>query len=713
MSEKKKSSKPKKKNTSSSKKTSPKKLLVVESPTKARTIKKYLGRGFEVVASKGHIKDLPKSRLGVDIEHGFEPDYITIKGKSDVLKKLKKMAARASEVYIGSDPDREGEAIAYHVAKEVEKAGQHNIKRVLFYEITKDAVKKAIKEPQEIDMRKVEAQIARRVLDRLVGYKISPLLWKSVRKGLSAGRVQTVALRLLVEREKEIQAFKPQKYWRLFVYFEKDGVAFKAQFPEKIRTEEEALKLKELAAKGTFRVSHFSKTIKTTSPPPPFKTSTMQQDASSELGFSSRQTMRLAQQLYEGVELPDVGLTGLITYMRTDSVRMAEKAVEQARKVIKETLGEQYLPEKPRKFKDKGTSIQGAHEAIRPTNFSLLPERIASALEPNLFKLYSLIWRRAMASQMAEAKFEVKSLKLECEGIELTAEGRTLMFEGFYRVYGRRPQDIKLPDFTVGEELKPVKIELEERQTEPPKRYTEASLIRALEAKGIGRPSTYAPTIATLLDREYVVKEGRALKPTDLGILVADLLIPRFPELFDVGFTAKMEAELDKIEEGQKTRLELLQEFYQKFEKELEKVSAQINEMRQQSVQVLDEKCPLCGRPLVIRWGRYGKFIACSGYPECRYTRPILDVVEGVKCPKCGSDIVRRRSKKGRIYYACSNPKCDFYLFNEPVGVKCPECGYPLMVKVRKGRGKNARTFLRCPECGHEMEFEEKKELTT
>ncbi len=708
MPEKKKSQKRKKKASSTAKTSAgtAKKLLVVESPTKAKTIKKYLGRGFEVVASKGHIKDLPKSRLGVDIEHGFEPHYITIKGKSDIIKKLKKLAARASEVYIGSDPDREGEAIAYHVAQEVQKAGQNNVKRVLFYEITKDAVKKAIKEPQEIDMKKVEAQIARRVLDRLVGYKISPLLWKSVRKGLSAGRVQTVALRLLVEREKEIQAFKPQKYWKLYVYFEKDGVRFKAQLPDRIEDREKAEKLKEFAAKSEFRVVAYSKNVKSVSPPPPFKTSTMQQDASNELGFTSRQTMRIAQQLYEGVELPGVGMTGLITYMRTDSVRMADKAVNQAREVIREIFGEEYLPPTPRKFKDKSSAVQGAHEAIRPTDFTVTPESV-SAIEKPLQRLYSLIWRRATASQMADARVEVRNVKLQSGELTLVAEGKELVFEGFYRIYGRKPQNVKLPDFSTGETLKPVKVELEERETEPPKRYTEASLIRALEAKGIGRPSTYAPTIATLLDREYVVKEGRALKPTDLGILVADLLIPRFPELFDIGFTARMEEELDKIEEGQKTRLDLLREFYEKFSKELEKVESQIQEMRQQSVQVLDEKCPVCGRPLVIRWGRYGKFIACSGYPECKYTRPIFDVVEGVKCPKCGSDIIRRKSKRGRIYYACSNPECDFYLFNEPVGVKCPKCGYPLMVKVRKGRGKNSKLILRCPECGHEMEMPE------
>ena len=708
MPEKKKSQKRKKKASSTAKTSAgtAKKLLVVESPTKAKTIKKYLGRGFEVVASKGHIKDLPKSRLGVDIEHGFEPHYITIKGKSDIIKKLKKLAARASEVYIGSDPDREGEAIAYHVAQEVQKAGQNNVKRVLFYEITKDAVKKAIKEPQEIDMKKVEAQIARRVLDRLVGYKISPLLWKSVRKGLSAGRVQTVALRLLVEREKEIQAFKPQKYWKLYVYFEKDGVRFKAQLPDRIEDREKAEKLKEFAAKSEFRVVAYSKNVNSVSPPPPFKTSTMQQDASNELGFTSRQTMRIAQQLYEGVELPGVGMTGLITYMRTDSVRMADKAVNQAREVIREIFGEEYLPPTPRKFKDKSSAVQGAHEAIRPTDFTVTPESV-SAIEKPLQRLYSLIWRRATASQMADARVEVRNVKLQSGELTLVAEGKELVFEGFYRIYGRKPQNVKLPDFSTGETLKPVKVELEERETEPPKRYTEASLIRALEAKGIGRPSTYAPTIATLLDREYVVKEGRALKPTDLGILVADLLIPRFPELFDIGFTARMEEELDKIEEGQKTRLDLLREFYEKFSKELEKVESQIQEMRQQSVQVLDEKCPVCGRPLVIRWGRYGKFIACSGYPECKYTRPIFDVVEGVKCPKCGSDIIRRKSKRGRIYYACSNPECDFYLFNEPVGVKCPKCGYPLMVKVRKGRGKNSKLILRCPECGHEMEMPE------
>ena len=689
-----------------SKSSKPKKLLIVESPTKAKTIKRYLGDEFLVLASKGHIKDLPKSRFGVDIEHGFKPTYVTIHGKSSVIKAIKEAAKRADVIYLGSDPDREGEAIAYHVAQEVRKVGKNDIKRVLFYEITKDEVKKAIENPQEIDMWKVEAQLARRILDRIVGYKVSPLLWKAIHKGLSAGRVQTVALRLIVEREKEIQSFVPQKYWRLIAFFEKDGVRFKAVYQPKIEDEKEAKRLLELARQSEFVVKSFSKSMKSTAPPPPYKTSTLQQDASNKLGFSAKFTMRLAQELYEGVELPDGTMHGLITYMRTDSVRMADKAIAAIRKLVEEQFGKEYLPAKPRKHRDKGT-IQGAHEAIRPTEFERTPESLEGALRRELHKLYSLIWRRAVASQMASAKFEVRTAELTGnEGLSLRAEGKILKFDGFYRVLGDKPQDVLLPELVEGEKLKPVEVKLEEKETEPPKRYTEATLIKALEAKGIGRPSTYAPTIATLFEREYIVKDGRALKPTELGILVNDMLIPRFPELFDVNFTAKMEAQLDEVEGGKLHWQELLRRFYEKFSKELEKVESNISELKNASIQVLDEKCPVCGRPLVVRWGRYGKFIACSGYPECRYTRPINDIVEGVKCPKCGSQIARRRSKKGRIYYACVNQDCDFVMFNEPVGVKCPNCGFEIMGRVRKGRFKNKKIILRCPNCGFEMEEE-------
>ncbi len=689
-----------------SKSSKPKKLLIVESPTKAKTIKRYLGDEFLVLASKGHIKDLPKSRFGVDIEHGFKPTYVTIHGKSSVIKAIKEAAKRADVIYLGSDPDREGEAIAYHVAQEVRKVGKNDVKRVLFYEITKDEVKKAIENPQEIDMWKVEAQLARRILDRIVGYKVSPLLWKAIHKGLSAGRVQTVALRLIVEREKEIQSFVPQKYWRLIAFFEKDGVRFKAVYQPKIEDEKEAKRLLELARQSEFVVKSFSKSMKSTAPPPPYKTSTLQQDASNKLGFSAKFTMRLAQELYEGVELPDGTMHGLITYMRTDSVRMADKAIAAIRKLVEEQFGKEFLPAKPRKHKDKGT-IQGAHEAIRPTEFERTPESLEGALRRELHKLYSLIWRRAVASQMASAKFEVRTAELTGnEGLSLKAEGKILKFDGFYRVLGDKPQDVLLPELVEGEKLKPVEVKLEEKETEPPKRYTEATLIKALEAKGIGRPSTYAPTIATLFEREYIVKDGRALKPTELGILVNDMLIPRFPELFDVNFTAKMEAQLDEVEGGKLHWQELLRRFYEKFSKELEKVESNISELKNASIQVLDEKCPVCGRPLVVRWGRYGKFIACSGYPECRYTRPINDIVEGVKCPKCGSQIARRRSKKGRIYYACVNQDCDFVMFNEPVGVKCPNCGFEIMGRVRKGRFKNKKIILRCPNCGFEMEEE-------
>ncbi len=714
-----------------------KKLLIVESPSKAKTLKKYLGKGFDVLASKGHVKDLPENRLGVDIERGFIPHYVILKNKRQVLNQIKRAAKGAEIVFLGTDPDREGEAIAYHISQEIGNNAPP-IKRVLFYEITKEEVQRAIQNPEDINMNRVYAQQARRVLDRLVGYKISPLLWKTIKKGLSAGRVQTVALRLLCERERKIREFKKEEYWVITAVFEKDGIQFKAQLKSKdgnslqrISSKEEAERLMVSLKNAVFSVKSIDRKERKIRPQPPYKTSTMQQDAANKLGFSAKYTMRLAQELYEGVDLPD-GRVGLITYMRTDSVRMADKAINWIRKLIKEIAGEEYLPKGKRVFGDKGI-IQGAHEAIRPTSPWRKPEDLRDALSPDLFKLYSLIWKRAVASQAKEAVQLVEKVRIDGSGFIFEAEGKKLLFDGFYRFLGERPTEVKLPELKPGDKLKLVKLEAERRETEPPRRYTEATLIQALEAKGIGRPSTYAPTISTLYERNYMVREGKYLKPTELGELVCQILIPKFPEIFDVGFTAKMEEELDRVEEGSRTWQDVLADFYSQFKEELDRVD--IDSMREEAIKKTDEKCPLCGRPLEIRWGRHGKFLSCSGFPECKYSRPLDEELTeekcpvcgkpmvvrrgkkgrflacidypkctgtkpystGIKCPKCGKgEIIERTGKKGKVFYGCSNyPDCDFVLWDEPVKVECPNCGHPFLVLRKKGRS----TYYHCPSC--------------
>ena len=716
-----------------------KKVLVVESPSKAKTLKKYLGRGFDVLASMGHVKDLPTSKLGVDIERGFKPHYVILKGKREVLKKIKEAAKKAEVVYLGSDPDREGEAIAFHIAQEIGSGPE--IKRVLFYEITKEEVKRAVENPEEINMDRVYAQQARRILDRLVGYKVSPFLWKVIRRGLSAGRVQTVALRLLCEREEKIRAFVPEVYWVVSAILEKDGVRFKALLKGKkgekagrIKSEEEAKKILEELEKSKFIVEEVRKTEKKIKPPPPYKTSTMQQDAASKLGFSAKYTMMLAQELYEGVDLPE-GRLGLITYMRTDSVRMADRAIASIREIIASDGGEEYLPPRKRVHGDRG-KVQGAHEAVRPTYPEKKPETLRGALKSELFRLYNLIWRRAVASQAKEALQEIKKVSISASDYILEAEGKKLLFDGFYRFLGEKPSVVLLPELASGDEVKLVKLELERKQTEPPRRYTEATLIQALEAKGIGRPSTYAPTISTLYERKYMEREGRYLKPTELGELVNRILIPRFPEIFDVGFTARMEEELDKVEEGTYSWQELLKDFYERFKAELEKVQNDVEDLKKETMEVTEEKCPLCGRPLVIRWGRYGKFLACSGYPECKYTKPLDEELTdekcpvcgkpmvvrygkngrflacidypkcpgtkpyttGIKCPRCGKgELIERRSKKGKIFYGCSRyPECDFVVWGRPVEIECPSCGFPILVEKKRGKS----TYYSCPSCG-------------
>ncbi len=546
-----------------------KRLLIVESPTKAKTLRFYLGDDFVVMASMGHVKDLPPDELGVNVEAGFEPKYEVLKGKSQVLKRLKKAAAEAREILIGSDPDREGEAIAFHIAEELRPETSAPIRRVLFYEITREEVRRAVDEPTEIDQRKVQSQQARRILDRLVGYTVSPVLWKAVRRGLSAGRVQTVALRILAEREREIKAFTPEPFWVVKAKFIKDGVEFWAEHPVKFERRQDAEALAQSLRGATFRVSAFSAKEREIYPPPPLKTSTLQQECSNRYGFSPSKTLFVAQQLYEGVDLPE-GRAGLITYMRTDSVRMANKALFAIRKLLPEIFGPEYLSDKPRSYKDRGGVVQGAHECIRPTDARRTPEGLAPHLEPDQLKVYEVIWRRAMATQAAPARVLDLEAQLEAEGSQFKAKGRKVLFDGFTKILGTPLKEEPLPQLAEGEELEPAEVVVEERETKPPPRYTEASLIKTLEEKGIGRPSTYAVITSTLIQRGYVmrVKKG-ALVVTDLGLLVAELLVENFPDVFEEGFTARMEEALDKVEAGELTWREVLEKFWERFSPEL------------------------------------------------------------------------------------------------------------------------------------------------
>ncbi len=677
-----------------------KKLLIVESPTKARTLKRYL-KDVDVVASMGHVKDLPKSDFGVDLET-FEPTYTVLRGKQKVLQALKKAAAEAEEVFLGTDPDREGEAIAYHIAEEIrKKAPRKPIRRVLFYEITPEAVREALESPQDLDLRKVEAQKARRILDRIVGYQISPILWKVLRQThLSAGRVQTVALRLVCEREEEIQRFVPRTYYVVRAVFEKDGIRFEAFLRGRGTAspasrnlqldKEEAEALKAQLAGQAGEVVGKEEKVRKVSPPPPYKTSTLQQDAANRLGFSAARTMQVAQRLYEGVTLQ--GKTqGLITYMRTDSVRLSDKAVRALRRWIRERWGTAYLPARPRKYADRGPAVQGAHEAIRPTRVEITPEIALQELPADEGRLYDLVWRRAVASQMKAAEVQkVQAVIRVGEGV-FVAEGQRVMFDGFFRVYGDPPEEKVLPSLAEGDRVRLVKVEVLERTTQPPARYTEASLVQTLEKLGVGRPSTYAPTLQTLFARGYVERVGRALKPTDLGMTVYRLLVPRFPDLFEVGFTARMEEALDRIEAGEEDRRGLLSRFYENFQKTLQGVMDRLDEMRDSLREELDETCPECGAPLVIRWGKFGRFVACSRYPECTYTR---NLTSGLPCPVCGEgELVKRRSRKTRrTFWGCSRyPDCTYTLRGTPTGQACDVCGYPAL--FRYGR----KVF--CPRC--------------
>ena len=652
------------------------KLIIVESPAKANTIKKFLGGSTKVVASMGHIRDLPKSKMGIDIEHDFEPEYINIRGKGDLIKSLKKEAKQAKKIYIATDPDREGEAIAWHLAKILEDE-KDKIVRVTFNEITKTAVQKAIKEPRDIDINLVDAQQARRVLDRIVGYKISPVLWKKVRRGLSAGRVQSVAVKLIVDRENEIEKFIPEEYWNIYANLEdmKTKKEFEAHFYGKdgkkleIHSNDEVQEILGNIKDAKYIVTDVKKGEKKRTPAPPFTTSTMQQEASRKLGFTLKKTMSIAQGLYEGVKIPEKGTVGLITYMRTDSTRISEEARAVAKTQITKLYGENYYENRYYKTKK---DAQDAHEAIRPTYIDIEPDSIKDSLTNDQYKLYKLVYNRFLASQMAQAIFDTMNVNIKANAYDFKANGQTLKFKGFMTLYvegtdkEENEEEGMLPELTENQEVKLKKLNPKQSFTEPPPRYTEASLVKALEEKGIGRPSTYSPTITTILERRYVEKEKKQLYPTELGKVVNKLLTENFTDVINVEFTAKIENEFDEIAEGHEKWKKMIREFYGPFEEEVEKVEKELEHVEMVD-EVSDVKCEKCGRMMVYKYGKYGKFLACPGYPECKNAKPIIETID-VPCPKCGAKVQIRKTKRGRPYYICeNNPKsCDYISWNKP-----------------------------------------------
>ena len=651
------------------------KLIIVESPAKANTIKKFLGGKTKVVASMGHIRDLPKSKLGVNIENNFEPEYINIRGKGDLIKSLKKDAKAAKKVYLATDPDREGEAIAWHLAHILD-IPEDSKSRVTFNEITKTAVQKAIKEPRQIDINLVNAQQARRVLDRIVGYKISPVLWKKVRKGLSAGRVQSVAVKLIVDREKEIEDFIPEEYWNIIAKLldEKSKKEFEAKLVGKnnkkleIHSKEEVDEILDNIKKAKFIVTDVKKGERKRNPAPPFTTSTMQQEASRKLNFSLKKTMAVAQTLYEGVKIPEKGTVGLITYMRTDSTRISEEARKVAKEVVEATYGSEYYEN--RYYKTKADA-QDAHEAIRPTYIDIKPEQIKDSLTNDQYKLYRLIYNRFLASQMKSAIFDTLAVTIDANEYNFKANGQSIKFKGFMTLYvegtDEKEDEIgQIPLLEVNQEVKKEKIESKQSFTEPPPRYTEASLVKALEEKDIGRPSTYSPTITTIIARHYVEKEAKQLVPTELGKVVNKLLTENFPDIINVEFTAEIENEFDEIADGKENWKQMISEFYGPFEKELEKVEKELEHVELEE-EVSDVPCEKCGRMMVVKYGRYGKFLACPGYPECKNVKPYIETIEE-PCPNCGGKVQIRKTKNRRTFYICENnpDKCDYISWTKP-----------------------------------------------
>ncbi len=683
-------------------------LVVVESPAKARTIEKYLGGDYRVTATMGHLRDLPKSELGVDIDKGFRPCYKPIKGKEETIERLRAAVNESNEVYLATDPDREGEAISWHI-KELLNLSDDKAKRVTFNEITKKVVIESIKKPRQIDLNLVNAQQARRILDRIVGYKISPLLWRKIKRGLSAGRVQSVATRMVVDREEEIKSFVPEEYWLLDAVLEAKGVEFTAGFygfndkKQQLLCEDDVNAVIAAVSEDRFIVSGVKISEKQKSPSPPFITSTLQQEASRKYSMTPKRTMSVAQQLYEGVDIAGEGTIGLITYMRTDSLRISEEAVAAAKDFVMSHYGESYYPKAPRVFKSKN-SAQDAHEAIRPSHVALTPDSIKKDLTPDQYKLYRLIWSRFLASQMANAVYDNVAIDFVSAGYTFKASHSAIKFPGYSAVYEEGRDEEKeekqspLPELTEGEAAALRKMNKEQKFTQPPQRYTEATLIRAMEEKGIGRPSTYAPTISTITEREYVLREGKYIRPTPLGTVVTELMKERFSDIVDLKFTARMEDSLDEVEEGRREWRDVLGEFYEGFEEKIENAEKALEGERIKIPdEVSDEICDKCGRNMVVKSGRFGRFLACPGYPECNNTKPIVVEMPG-KCPKCGGRILKRSSKRGFAYYACEKGQsCGFMTWDVPVKENCPECGQTMFKKSGRGFSKPFCINEACP----------------
>ncbi len=678
-------------------------LLVVESPSKARIISKYLGSKYKVIASVGHVRDLPKSRLGVDIENNFEPEYINIRGKGDTIKEIKKEAAASSKVLLATDPDREGEAISWHLAHLLGIDPDTKC-RVMFNEINKQTVQEAIKDPKSIEMGLVDAQQARRVLDRLVGYQISPLLWKKVSWGLSAGRVQSAALKLICDRENEINDFVPEEYWRIAADFGDGFVAELSKISGRkahVKTGEEADAIEEDLGKGEYVVSSVKNGKRSTKPYAPFTTSSLQQDASIKLGFQTSKTMQIAQQLYEGVNLKGIGARGLVTYIRTDSVRVSAQAVAAASEYIRDKYGADYVGNNF--FQNKNKAMQDAHEAIRPSDVSLEPDAIKDSLTPDQYKLYDLIWKRFVASRMAAAEFDTVQVLIKNGKYEFKANGARMIFDGWKKVYKtQNPEgEVNIPKISEGEVLVLEKLIKEQKFTQPPARYTEASLVKEMEEKNIGRPSTYASIISVLVNRKYIKRVKKALEPTKLGFDVIGILQDYFTDVVDVKFTGEMEDNLDSVEMGEKDWKKVIADFYEGFSKELKDADREVERIEKEVV-LSDEVCEICGKPMAIKEGRFGKFLACTGYPECKNTKPIVKST-GVKCPKCGKDIIEKKGRKsGKLFYGCSGyPECDIVFWDKPTGDTCPDCGSMLV----KTKGKSGTVKCSNPDC----KYKEKK----
>ncbi len=692
-------------------------LVIVESPAKAKTIGKFLGKNYKVIASNGHVRDLPKSQLGVDVEHGFAPKYITLRGRGEVLDKIRREAKAAKNVYLATDPDREGEAISWHLAQ-ILHLDENSKCRIVFNEITSSAVKNSIKGVRPIDMRLVDAQQARRILDRLVGYKISPILWAKVRKGLSAGRVQSVATRILCDREQEIADFVPEEYWNIDVQLSEKRTrkSFEAKFygydgkKSDIPNGEAAEAVLKRIENAEFIATDVKIGQKTRHPAAPFTTSSLQQEASRKLGFTTKRTMLVAQQLYEGVELEGKGATGLVTYIRTDSVRIAQEAQAQAKTHIEEEFGAKYLPEKPNVYKGRA-GAQDAHEAIRPTALSNTPASVKASLSNDQYKLYKLIYERFLASQMAEAKYETNTVTIDANGCTFRAVGIRTLFDGFTVVYTESRDDaqekeVVLPLIETGDAFILKKVDSEQRFTQPPPRYTEASLVKMLEEKGIGRPSTYSPTISTIIERGYVCREKKQLIPTELGIVVTQLMKENFENIVDVAFTADMEEKLDHVEEGKTQGESVLGEFFAPFMKTVEAASENIEKVVIPD-EISDIPCEKCGAMMVYKMGRFGKFLACPNFPECRNTKPILEKID-VTCPECGGTLIKRKSKRGKAFYGCENyPNCSFVSWDKPVQDRCPKCGAMMVQKMGQ---KGSYVSCTAKECGFILRNKKDKE---